>query len=123
MAPAVRAIQILKDALDRKLRKRTVLLNNGIEFEFWVYRMTMAEREKAQKDAKSNDATAFALQLLVNKALDENGQRLFTPGDISVLKHECDDSDLQALMLALLQQDDPDEAPIDMKSTRAAAKE
>jgi len=64
--------------------------------------MTMAERERAQRQAKSDDATAFALQLLIAKACDENGNKLFKPGEIDVLKNDVRDKDLQSLMLAIL---------------------
>lgn len=123
MALALRAIDRLKQAADRRLKKRTVTLSNGTEFEFWTTRLTMAERERAQKDAKTDDATAFALQLLVNKAKDKDGQRMFLPADMAELKHECDDADIQALMLALLQSDEEEEEPIDMKSPRKGAEE
>ena len=41
----------------------------------------MAERERAQKQ-EPDDATQYALQLLVNKAQDDNGQRLFKAGNL-----------------------------------------
>ena len=74
----------------------------------------MAERERAQRNAKSDDANAFALQLLVAKALDENGSKLFSAGEIDVLKHEVKDADLQTLMLAVLTDDEA--AEMDPKS-------
>ena len=54
------------------------------------------------------------LQLLINKAKDENGEALFLAGEIDVLKNEVKDKDLQSLMLAILT-DDEQEA-IDPKS-------
>lgn len=113
--PANRAIDRLLKAADRRLLKKEVTLGNGDVFEFHHYRLVMAERERAQKEAGSDDANAFALQLLVLKALDENGQRLFAAGDIAVLKNEVDDGDLQKLMLALLQDG---EDPLDPKSPK-----
>ena len=110
-----RAIDRLVKAADRRLIKKSVVLTNGDEFTFYHYKLVMAERERAQKDAGSDDANAFALQLLVLKALDEGGQRLFAAGDIAVLKNEVDDADLQKLMLALLQESDE---PIDPKSPK-----
>lgn len=110
-----RAIDRLLKAADRRLIKKSVTLGNGDVFEFHHYHLVMAERERAQKDAGSDDANAFALQLLVLKALDENGQRLFGVGDIPVLKNEVDDGDLQKLMLALLQEA---EEPLDPKSVK-----
>jgi hypothetical protein len=120
MAIGFKAIQRLTAAADLKPVKRTVVLRNGDEFTYWASRLTMAERERAQRETKSDDAGAYALQLLVNKALDENGQRMFTPGDIAELKHSVEDSDLQALMLALLTVDE-DAEPIEPKSTKARA--
>jgi len=80
----------------------------------------MAERERAQKDAKSDDINQFALQLLVMKAKDDGGGRMFGPGDIALLKNDVRDDDLQQLMIAIMQE--PEEE-IDMKSTRSGAKE
>ncbi len=111
---ALRAIDRLKKAANLEAVKRTVELSDGSEFEMWVTPLTMAEREKAQKRAGSDDANAFALQLLINKAKDENGEALFLAGEIDVLKHDVKDKDLQSLMLAILT-DDEEEA-IDPKS-------
>jgi hypothetical protein len=116
MALALKAIDRLKQAANLKPNKRVVLLNNGDEFEFYCVPLTMAERERAAKDAKSDDAGAFALQLLVNKAQDDNGTRLFSPGDIAELKHKVRDEDLQKLMLAVLQNEEENEAALDTKS-------
>ena len=79
----------------------------------WVTPLTMAERERAQKRAGSDDANAFALQLLISKAQDDAGQALFVPGEIDVLKNEVKDKDLQSLMLAILT--DEEEEAIDPK--------
>jgi hypothetical protein len=48
----------------------------------------------------------------MNKALDENGNRLFRSGEIDVLKNEVKDSDLQKLLFAVL---DEKEEAIDPK--------
>jgi hypothetical protein len=123
MALALKAIDRLKQAANLKPTKRVVLLNNGEEFEFYCLPLTMAERDRASKDAKSDDAGAFALQLLVNKAQDSNGSRLFTPGDIADLKHAVRDEDLQKLMLAVLQADEEEEGALDPKSSRKGTEE
>lgn len=111
---ALRAIDRLKKAANLEAVKKTVELSDGSEFEMWVTPLTMAEREKAQKRAGSDDANAFALQLLIAKAQDEMGKALFIPGEVDVLKNEVKDKDLQSLMLAILT-DDEKEA-IDPKS-------
>jgi len=109
----VRAIDRLRKAANLEPVKKTVELSDGSIFEMWMTPLTMAERERAQKQAKSDDATAFALQLLIAKAMDENGAKLFSAGEIDILKNEVKDADLQALMLAILTEEDE---PIDPKS-------
>jgi cell division inhibitor SulA len=74
-----RAIDRLRKAANLEPTKKNVELSDGSTFEMWVSPLTMAERERAQKQAKSEDANAFALQLLISKALDENGAKLFAP--------------------------------------------
>ena len=111
---ALRAIDRLKKAANLEAVKRVVELSDGTEFEMWVTPLTMAERERAQKRAGSDDANAFELQLLIAKDQDEMGNALFVAGGIDVLKNEVKDKDLQALMLAILT-DDEKEA-IDPKS-------
>ena len=98
------ALDRLKKAANLVSVKKVVVLNNGEEFEFWRTPLTMAERERAQKGT-SDDPTAFALQLFVQKATDETGQNLFQMGQIAELKHEVRDADLQALMLAVISDD------------------
>jgi hypothetical protein len=113
MPVSIRAIDRLRKAANLEPVKKTVELSDGSVFEMWVAPLTMAERERAQKQAKSDDANAFALQLLLAKALDENGSKLFSPGELDVLKNEVKDRDLQALMLAILTDD---AEPIDPKN-------
>ena len=98
----LRAIDRLKKAANLEATKKEVELTDGTVFEMWVSPLTMAERERAQKGAKSDDANEFALRLLMTKALDENGSRLFNIGEIDVLKNEVRDADLQILMLAVI---------------------
>jgi len=97
-----RALDRLKKAANLVPVKRIVALSNGDEFEFWSTPLTMAERERAQKQAGSDDPTQYALQLFVNKSTDESGQRLFKAGELAELKNDVRDEDLQALMVALV---------------------
>jgi hypothetical protein len=115
MPVPVRAIDRLRKAANLEPSKKSVELSDGSKFEMWVSPLTMAERERAQKQAKSDDANAFALQLLITKALDETGAKLFSAGEIDVLKNEVKDKDLQSLMLAILT-DDADAGEMDPKS-------
>ena len=113
-ASNLRAIDKLRKAANLEPVKKEIELSDGTIFEMYVTPLTMAERERAQKNAKSDDANAFALQLLIAKAQDENGNKMFSPGEIDVLKHEVKDKVLQALMLGVLTDDES--AEMDPKS-------
>ena len=102
MASNLSALDRLKKAANLEPIKKEVTLSDGSIFEMYVTPLTMAERERAQKQARSDDANAFALQLLLAKAQDSNGRKLFSAGEIDVLKNEVKDSDLQSLMLAVI---------------------
>lgn len=110
---ALSALDRLRKAANLEPTKKVVELSDGSTLDMWVTPLTMAERERAQRNAKSDDAGAFALQLLIQKACDENGKKLFAVGEIDVLKNEVKDADLQKLMLAIITDD---AEPIDPKS-------
>jgi len=119
----MRALDRLKKAVSMSASRRAVELPDGTEFEFWMTPLTLAERGRAQKQAKSDDATDFALQLLVAKATDENGQKMFSPGEVAELRNELPASVVEALMLQLLQEPEAaEEEPTDMKSAGAGVK-
>ena len=102
MASNLSALDRLRKAANLEPIKKEVELSDGSVFEMYVTPLTMAERERAQKQARSEDANAFALQLLIAKAQDADGRKLFNAGEIDVLKNEVKDADLQNLMLAVI---------------------
>ena len=102
MASNLSALDRLRKAANLEPVKKEVTLSDGSVFEMYVTPLTMAERERAQKQARSDDANAFALQLLIAKAQDADGRKLFNAGEIDVLKNELKDADLQNLMLAVI---------------------
>jgi len=108
----MRAIDRLRKAANLQATKKEVTLSDGTVFEMWVTPLTLAERERIQNGVKLDDANEFAIRLLLTKALDETGQKLFQIGEIDVLKNEVRDSDLQKLMLAIMKEE---EEPIDPK--------
>jgi hypothetical protein len=114
------ALARLKKAANLSPIKRVVTLSNGDTFEFYATALTMAERERAQKMPGGDEANGFALNLLVTKATDDAGQRLFQAGEVAELKNEVLDSDLQAMMLAIIT--NPEEAETDMKSAQKGTK-
>ena len=106
MASNLSALDRLRKAANLEPVKKEVELSDGSIFEMYVTPLTMAERERAQKQARSDDANAFALQLLLAKAQDVDGRKLFNAGEIDVLKNEVKDKDLQNLMFAVLKEDE-----------------
>ena len=120
-----KALDRLKKSVSMKAAARTVELPDGSEFEFWMTPLTLAERSRAQKQSKSDDATDFALQLLVSKAKDENGVPLFSAGEIADLRNALPASVVEALMLQLIgeQEEEVEEAAYDMKSSEDGSKE
>jgi len=115
-ASPMRAIDRLRKAANFEPIKQVVELVDGSEFVFYATPLTAAEREKAQKDAKSDSANDFAMQLLVRKAIDESGERLFKPGDIPLLKNDIEDEDLQKMILCVLRPRGSEDVEPDSKS-------
>ena len=103
------ALDRLKAAASMKPQRKVVDLGNGEEFEYWATPTTLAERARAQKQARSDNATDFAMQLLVAKAKDENGSPLFNVGDIPEMRNALPASVVEAMMLQLLAGDEPEE--------------
>ena len=118
-----KALDRLKKAVSMKAQRRVVTLPDGEEFEFWMTPLTLAERTKAQKQAKTDDATDFALQLLVSKARDERNIPLFNAGEIAELRNALPASLVEALMLQLIGEEEEEEKDIDYKSTSEGASE
>jgi hypothetical protein len=116
-APTSSALARLKKAANLTPIKRVVTLSDGSTFEFYATALTMAERERAQKMPGGDDANGFALNLLVTKAIDEAGQRLFQAGEIAELKNDVLDADLQGMMLAIITNPE-EQKDTDMKSTK-----
>ena len=117
---AGRFIDKLKKAARLDPVKKEIELDSGEYVVMYVSPLTAAERDRAKKDARSEDPGAFALQLLINKARSSSGQPLFTPGDAAELRNQVRDSDLQKLMLAVLG-GDGEEEELDMKSSSEGA--
>lgn len=112
----LKAIDRLRKAANFEPVKQSVTLANGEELEFFVTPLTASERERAQKNAKTDSANDYALQLLILKAKDESGQPLFRPGDAAILKQEVEDEILQQMILKVLRPSDGEEVEADMKS-------
>jgi hypothetical protein len=117
-----RALDRLKAACAMKATRKAVTLPDGSEFEFFSPPITLAQRARAQRQAGTDSASDFALQLLVMVAQDENGQKLFAPGEVAELRNELPASVVEGLMVQLVQDVEPEDAePTDMKSAGSGA--
>ena len=112
----------LKKGISMKPQRKAVLLPKGVEFEYWMTPLTLAERSRAQKQAKSDDATDFALLLLVAKATDENGVCLFNAGDLAELRNAYPAHVIEALMLQMLADDQGEDEDLDPKPSQPTSK-
>ena len=116
------ALEKLKAACSMKAYQKTVGLPDESEFAFWMTPLTIAERQRAQKQSKSEDAIDFALQLLISKATDENGTKLFAPGTVAEIRNDLPASVIDALILELLDsgesgEEDEEDSPKPLKSS------
>ena len=90
-----RAIDKLKQAFSIGKRSSYPIYKDG-ELILQVYwtPLTIADRDAindtliASNKVQTENSLDFALQVIINKAEDENGQRLFTEGDKASLRRE-----------------------------------
>ena len=118
-----KALDKLKKAVSMKPQRRSIELPDGNDFEWYMTPLTLAERTRAQKQAKSDDATDFALQLLVTKAKDQNGTPLFNQGDLADLRNMLPASLVESMMLQLVAEEEQEEMEADSKSAEDGASE
>jgi len=99
----MRASELLRNKFGvSQLYKHEVKDGDETVLEVYWHPLTIAERESIQKKAGSDDANDFALGMLIEKALDEKGTRLFQDGERAVLKNAVEASVLQEIQLAML---------------------
>lgn len=115
-----RAIDLLKNKFGvSQLYKYDIKDNDEIILTIYWHPLTIAEREAIQKKSNAEDVNDFALQLMIEKALDENEKRLFQDGDKASLRREVAASILQEIQLAMLEagaDKEVEEAKADLKS-------
>tara|TARA_B100000131_G_C18111251_1_gene609677 strand:- start:2447 stop:2803 length:357 start_codon:yes stop_codon:yes gene_type:complete len=99
-----RAVDLLKNKFGvSQLYKHDVKQNDEIVLTVYWHPLTIAERESIQKKSGSDDANNYALQLMIEKALDKNGDRLFQDGDKASLRREIEANILQEIQLAMIE--------------------
>jgi len=99
----MRATELLRNKFGvSQLYKHEVKSEGEVVLEVYWHPLTIAERESIQKKVDSEDANEFALSLMIEKALDENGKRLFQDGERAALRRDVEASILQEIQLAML---------------------
>ena len=99
-----RAVDLLKNKFGvSQLYKHDVKQNDEIILTVYWHPLTIAERESIQKKSGSEDANNYALQLMIEKALDKDGNRLFSDGDKASLRREIEANILQEIQLAMIE--------------------
>jgi hypothetical protein len=116
----MRAAELLRNKFGvSQLYKHEVKVEGEVVLEVFWHPLTIAERESIQKRTESDDAGDFALNLMIQKALDKEGKRLFADGDRAGLRRDVDASVLQEIQLAMLTsgtEQKVEEAKADLKS-------
>jgi len=98
------AIELLKNKFGVS-QKYVYELKDGEETVLEIYwnPLTIAERESiVAKSGNSASSEDFALNLMITKALDKEGNRLFQDGHKASLRREVNAGTLQDIQLAML---------------------
>lgn len=99
----MRATELLRNKFGvSQLYKHEVKDGDEVVLEVYWHPLTIAERESIQKKSGSDDANDFALGMMIEKALDADGKRLFQDGEKAQLRNAVDASVLQEIQLAML---------------------
>ncbi len=73
-----RAVDLLKNKFGvSQLYKHDIKQDDEIILTVYWHPLTIAEREAIQKKSNSNDANDYALQMMIEKALDKEEQNFF----------------------------------------------
>ena len=115
-----RAIELLKNSFGvSQLYQHDVIKDKKLIFSVYWHPLTIAERESITQKSNENDVNDFALSLMITKALDKDGNRLFQDGDKASLRREVEANILQEIQLAMIeagQTREVKEAKADLKS-------
>ena len=114
-----RAVDLLKNKFGiSQLYKHDVIKNDEVILSVYWNPLTIAEREAIQKKS-SDDVNDYALQMMIEKALDVDGKRIFQDGDKASLRREVEVTILEEIQLAMINagvDKEVKEAKADLKS-------
>ena len=115
-----RAVELLKNKFGvSQLYRHDVKQDDEIILTIYWHPLTIAERESIIKKSGTEDNNDYALQMMIEKALDKDGKRLFQDGDKASLRREVEASILQEIELAMINagaDKEVEEAKADLKS-------
>jgi len=114
-----RAVDLLKNKFGvSQLYKHDIKQDDEIILSVYWHPLTIAEREAIQKKS-SDDVNDYALQMMIEKALDVDGKRIFQDGDKASLRREVEVTILEEIQLAMINagaDKEVKEAKADLKS-------
>ena len=115
------AIELLRNKFGVNQKYKYELKEGDVTvLEIYWNPLTLAERESIVALAGDNSSNEdFALTLMITKALDKDGKRLFQDGHKASLRREVNASILQEIQLAMLNSGSEykmEEAKADLKS-------
>jgi hypothetical protein len=115
-----RAVDLLKNKFGvSQLYKHDVKQDDEIILSVYWHPLTIAEREAIQKKTGTDDTNDYALQMMIEKALDKDGARIFQDGDKASLRREVSASILEEIQIAMItvgSDKEVKEAKADLKS-------
>ena len=115
-----RTVDLLRNKFGvSQLYKHDVIHNDEVIFSVYWHPLTIAERESIIKKSGTEDNNDYALQMMIEKALDEDGKRIFQDGDKASLRREISASILEEIQLAMVNagaDKEVKEAKADLKS-------
>ena len=98
-----RAVDLLRNKFGiSQLYKHDVIKNDEVIFSVYWHPLTIAERESIIKKSGTEDNNDYALQMMIEKALDKDGVKLFQDGDKASLRREVEASILEEIQLAMV---------------------
>lgn len=116
----MRATELLRNKFGvSQLYKYEVKEGDEVVLQVFWHPLSIEERESIQTKLDATDSKDFALGLMVEKALDEDGRRMFQDGEVAALKRTVAASVLQEIQLAMLNsgtEHKVEEAKADLKS-------
>ena len=98
-----RAVDLLKNKFGvSQLYKHDVIKNDEVILSVYWNPLTIAERESIQKKTGTDDTNDYALQMMIEKAKDKDGVKLFQDGDKASLRREVSASILEEIQIAMI---------------------